>query len=400
MKGVAAAIGVLSLFILAAAPADQLSVASAPLDNPLEGSAVFDRKGCGKCHAVWGSGGTLGPDLAKVNQGWSVIEFAGALWNHSPKMLEAMEEMKVPRPRLTPDEMAALTAYLYYLNFFDRPGDAARGQKLIAGKRCIECHSVGNRGGKVGPALDKYGHYISPIFLATAMWNHGVKMVEKMRERQVSRPQLYGSDIADLLAYINREARLEEYRFTRMLTGSPRRGAELFREKRCVTCHSVRGKGGTIGPDLAEKRLPKKASAVAAIMWNHGSKMWGKMAEREIPLPVFVDKEMADVIAYLSFLAYSDEPGNRIRGQHVIRQKGCLRCHSVRGHGGDEGPDLATLEELKSPIGLVTAIWNHAPKMEERFKQEGIPWPNFADSEMADLVAYLQGMRGQPAKGK
>ena len=57
--------------------------------------------------------------------------------------------------------------------------------------------------------------------------------------------------------------------------------------------------------------------------------------------------------------------------------------------GGDEGPDLAAEEEVNSPVGLVTAIWNHAPKMEKAFAKEGIQWPNFIGSEMADLVAYI-----------
>ena len=57
--------------------------------------------------------------------------------------------------------------------------------------------------------------------------------------------------------------------------------------------------------------------------------------------------------------------------------------------GGDEGPNLAAEEEVSSPVGLVTAIWNHAPKMEKAFAKEGIQWPNFLGSEMADLVAYI-----------
>jgi len=390
MNRVVAVTAILSVFLIARAVDGHDPVFSTLPENPLEGARVFDQKGCGKCHAIWGSGGTLGPDLATVEQGWSVVEFAGVLWNHSPKMMEAMEEMKISRPKLTPEEMTALTAYLFYLNFFDKPGDAARGRRLVSNKGCINCHSVGGRGGKGAPALDKYGHYISPIFLSTAMWNHGAKMAEKMRERRIARPQLTGPDIADILAYINGAAKGEGRHFIHMLAGSPKRGSELFREKKCVVCHSVRGKGGTVGPDLAGKRLPKKANAVAAIMWNHAPKMWAKMAERDIPVPTFADSEMADIIAYLSYLVYSDEPGNPIRGQQVVRQKGCLHCHSIKGRGGEEGPDLAAEEEeVNSPIRLVTAIWNHAPKMEKTFKKEAIPWPNFTGTEMADLVAYI-----------
>lgn len=64
--------------------------------------------------------------------------------------------------------------------------------------------------------------------------------------------------------------------------------------------------------------------------------------------------------------------------------------------GGDEGPDLAAEGEMSSPVGLVVAIWNHAPKMEKAFAKEWIQWPNFIGSEMADLVAYLQAVQRKP----
>jgi mono/diheme cytochrome c family protein len=128
--------------------------------------------------------------------------------------------------------------------------------------------------------------------------------------------------------------------------------------------------------------------------------MWAKMAEHDIPIPVFADNEMADVIAYLSFLGYSDEPGDPTRGRRVLRQKGCVRCHSIGGEGGGEGPDLAMSKGLTSSIGLVTAVWNHAANMEKEFKKRGIPWPDFRSTEMADLVAYLQKMRSRPPKEK
>lgn len=400
MKGMAAVVTTLALLSTAGTAMGQDSVLPALPQNPLEGARVFQAKGCGRCHAIWGFGGTLGPDLTARGQGWSAIEFAGVLWNHSPKMIETMRQKGIPRPELTSEEMAALSAYLYYLNFFDNPGDAARGEKLISSKRCIRCHSIGGRGAEVGPALDKFGLYVSPVFIATEMWNHGIKMAAKMGEREVTRPELSETDIADLLAYINKAAKKEVGHPVYMLAGRPTRGAELFRQKKCVTCHAVRGKGGSVGPDLAKEDLPKKASAVAAVMWNHAPKMWPKMRERKISLPTFENNEMADVIAYLSFLAYSDQPGDGVRGQKVVRSKGCLGCHSIRGRGNDGAPDLATSKEIGSPVALVTAIWNHAPKMGKAFQEKGVPWPYFGGTEMADLVAYLEGIREEPRKVK
>jgi hypothetical protein len=34
--------------------------------------------------------------------------------------------------------------------------------------------------------------------------------------------------------------------------------------------------------------------------------------------------------------------------------------------------------------------------MEKAFKKQGIQWPNFAGTEMADLVAYLQAVQRKP----
>ena len=62
--------------------------------------------------------------------------------------------------------------------------------------------------------------------------------------------------------------------------------------------------------------------------------------------------------------------------------------------------DLAAEEEVSSPVGLVTAIWNHAPKMEKAFAKEGIQWPNFIGSEMADLVAYIIAVQHEKPRSR
>ena len=79
--------------------------------------------------------------------------------------------------------MASLLAFLYYLGSLDRPGDPAIGARLFSEKRCQQCHSIGGKGGAVGPPLDGFSRYTSPLFLTAALWNRGQAMAVKMQER-------------------------------------------------------------------------------------------------------------------------------------------------------------------------------------------------------------------------
>lgn len=86
------------------------------------GRAVFQQKGCSKCHAINGEGGKFGPALAPTSHPHPPIELVGMMWNHSPTMSAMMSALKVPRPVFEGNEMADLLAYL---NFVQGPGGAA-----------------------------------------------------------------------------------------------------------------------------------------------------------------------------------------------------------------------------------------------------------------------------------
>ena len=205
-------------------------------------------------------------------------------WNHAPGMEHVFQEKRVARPTFEPQEMASLLAFLYYLGSLDPPGDADRGFLLFREKGCQTCHTAGGSGGKVGPDLTRFGRYASPLFLTTALWNRGKAMAAAMEARKIARPVFQGSDIPDVLAYLRSASGGVDRVYA--LPGSPKRGEALFRDKHCVECHSVRGHGSAIGPDLAIV-LRGSLMKIAGLMWNHGPLMWAKMAERGITVPSF-----------------------------------------------------------------------------------------------------------------
>jgi mono/diheme cytochrome c family protein len=309
-------------------------------------------------------------------------------------MEHVFQEKRVPRPKFEPAEMASLLSFLYYLGSLDPPGDAAAGSRLFSEKRCQQCHSLGGKGGHIGPALDKYSGYVSPLFLTAALWKRGKAMALAMEMQKVPRPTFQGNDIGDLMAYIRVAGGGVERVY--VPPGRPQVGEKLFTQKRCVECHSVRGHGGKVGPDLGIT-LKGSLMRIAGAMWNHGPKMWAKMAERGIEVPSLSTEEMSDLISYLYFSQFIDPPGDTARGLAVYREKRCGTCHSLRGVGEKVGPDLAMVENLDTSLAVVTGMWNHAAAREEVMLGVNVAWPILQGGEMADLIAYLlQARRGAP----
>ncbi|MDO8700351.1 MAG: c-type cytochrome [Deltaproteobacteria bacterium] len=364
--------------------------------NPLDGSRLFSEKGCLGCHSVYGVGGIAGPELGQGILKRPLFDIAGVMWNHAPGMVHLFQETHTALPQFKPAEMASLLSFLYYLGSLDPPGDATTGARLFREKQCQTCHSLGGKGGRHGPKLDSYGRYASPLYLTVGLWNHGKAMAGVMEAIHVARPTFGKNDIADLSAYIRTTAGSVERVYVR--PGNPQIGEKLFTQKRCAQCHTPNAQGTRIGPDLRTK-LKGSLIGIAGTMWNHGPKMWAKMGD----VPSLAPEEMSDLISYLYFLQFIDPTGNAARGRVVYQEKRCGGCHTLPGVSGTVGPDLANAQKLRTPVEVVTEMWNHVGTMERKMLEESVEWPVFKGGEMADLITYLLSVRKgsvAPADGK
>jgi mono/diheme cytochrome c family protein len=307
-------------------------------------------------------------------------------------MAKKMRELKIARPDLTPEETGDLIAFLFTLNYFDPVGNPETGRRLFLEKKCVICHQVGRTGGVVGPSLDFLKEYSSPIYVATAMWNHGPTMVRAMESKGIKRPVFKNSELLDIISYFKSVSRVRGEEALYVLPGRPDEGRRLFREKRCVECHSVNGQGGQIGGGLAERRLQLSLTQFAVSMWNKAPAMMKAMKENDIPVPRLQAEEMADIIAYLYSVRYFAPEGSPVHGAELVGSKGCLDCHSVAGKGGKLGPQFERMKGLDQPETIVSAMWNHAGPMERKMRERSIAWPVLKGGEMADLVAFLQSL--------
>ncbi len=369
-------------------------------EDPLKGSKLFVSKGCIKCHAIWGIGDALGPDLAQMSREQNLLQLAGLLWSHSPKMIEIMQERGVSRPTFTPQEMGDLMGYIYYFNHFDQPGNFIEGERLFADKGCSGCHSVGANGEGDKLPLDDYGRYKSPSFLATGLWNHSLEILSEMKKIGIQRPEFRGQELAHLLAYIRGAAVNQEAEVVYAELGSPKRGKDIFAQKKCIACHAVWGEGGRLGPDIGRRELRLTLTEISGKIWSHSEQMWQEMKRMSLPFPIFSPEEMTDLISYLYFIQFYDEQGDAKKGKKFFREKVCIFCHAIEGEGENVGPDLGGSEALFSPIFLASAMWNHAIVMEDMLKKMDLPWPRFSGNEMRDLVSYIQEVYKRPQEEK
>jgi cytochrome c2 len=87
-------------------------------------------------------------------------------------------------------------------------------------------------------------------------------------------------------------------------------------------------------------------------------------------------------------------------GVEVFVGKGCINCHAVNGAGGKVGPDLGRRQADRASLAqLITAMWNHAPRMWDRMRSQNVAYPSLTYEETARLVAFLYMARHFDAPG-
>ncbi len=360
-------------------------------EDPARGGGLFISKGCVNCHAIKGEGGKIGPDLGKIDLGDTQLDLAAKIWNHTPSMIIEMERATMIKPTLTGQEFAEVSAYLYFLKFFDEPGNPARGKSVFAEKGCHLCHPHSGKGKEGTPGLQEFPKNISSVFLTQAIWNHSLDMIARMVEIGMRWPKFWGTEMMDLLEYIKTNAKgADEPAFFK--PGNPKEGKRIFEAKGCNKCHSIGGEGAKGGVDLGKiaKTFYTSITQMASIMWNKGPTILVKMTQTESGILKFTSKEMVDLLSYLYFLHYIDEPGDITNGKRLFSEMGCSECHGLDGKRSKLMHINLSKYQGTPPTEIVASIWNHSVEMQKAAGGQGIPWPQFKKGEMADLLEYIR----------
>ncbi|HWP59829.1 MAG TPA: c-type cytochrome [Candidatus Acidoferrales bacterium] len=165
-----------------------------------EGRRLFVERRCAECHGAKGEGGRVRVPLYSRNAPQSLFQFAAALWNKAPAMLNAMREAGVKAPQLNAEEMANIVAYLYSVNYFAQAGNAAGGKELMATKGCVGCH---NLPAETRPGLIMIKRLDRPAGFISGLWNHLALLETPEQRRKVEWPQLTPQQVADIVAFLS-----------------------------------------------------------------------------------------------------------------------------------------------------------------------------------------------------
>jgi len=157
------------------------------------GEALFMSKGCASCHNGKNS-------LEGKLQQQTLTDIAVDMWNHAPRMGSSP-------PSLTLDEMRDIASFLWAQQFFADQGSPTAGRHVFVAKRCASCHEDASRQGAPGgaPKLTGSGRMFSGAGMVSVLWRHGPQMLEQMNSRNIQWPRFNGSDMSNLIAYLNSE---------------------------------------------------------------------------------------------------------------------------------------------------------------------------------------------------
>jgi mono/diheme cytochrome c family protein len=224
-------------------------------DNPAapqlaRGQQIFEDSGCRGCHKLGGTGGIVGPELDKVgakrSPEWLKKHFL------SPATVSPSSGM--PPQKFSEPDLEAITLFMLSQTGEDVPGyyasmkvipSSAQGRRLFQQKGCIGCHSIGGKGGNIGPALDDVG------LRRTPEW-----MMQHFREPQSVSPGTvmpkFGFNEAEARALTDFLMHLREQQVALSipsLMDPVERGRSVFRKYGCAGCHGVEAKGGVPNPN-------------------------------------------------------------------------------------------------------------------------------------------------------
>ena len=261
--------------------------------NSAKGQRIFEEN-CGACHGgARPAKGAAGPPIAKWVQVKDPMNWAGQMWNHSGEMYRSVTRPEARWPVLRTQDLIDLLAYIRSLpdarsqTAAFQPGNPEKGLAIFE-RECETCHAFGAAPGRKIDLLSRRAPRTLSDY-AVAMWNHAPRMNRAAIDRF---PYLAEDEMKDLTAYLFAERYFSE-------RGDPGRGARVYTEKGCATCHDERPLGKR-APDLAQSTERFSPITITAALWRSGPAMLEAMKQRNMKWPEFHGSEMTDLIAFLN----------------------------------------------------------------------------------------------------
>ncbi len=293
----------------------------------------------------------------------------------------------------------------------------SEGRALINRVGCYACHRVaGHENWKSeAPDLSGLAQKTNPAWLAA--WLHAPRSL---------RPATWMPDFAlkpeeidSLSAYLWTRPALVELgpeAAGAAAGGDPDHGKVLFNSSRCISCHTVEGRGNGSAPELSGVGSKVKPAWLAAFLGD--PKRF--YPDTRMPQYYFSPKDLADLTAYM-LQEFTDQsapaptadlhPSERAieAGRELFKRFGCGGCHRLGGEGANAqiGPELTGIADTPAALldfGKRTELPRHLPDWlaakvsDPRSFREGLRMPQFGFTphQIEALVTALLSLGREP----
>ncbi|MBI4888464.1 MAG: c-type cytochrome [Acidobacteria bacterium] len=225
-----------------------------------------------------------------------------------------------------------------------------KGREVIANAGCIACHDIPGFSLEElrAPRLESVGYKVRPEWLRTWLADPKAYLAQARMPNFRLEPPEIDSLSAFLLA--QRETAPLDSAGIDWSKADRDRGRTVFGEARCVTCHRLEGRGGTMGPELTTVGSKVGRAWLFSFIKDPTHDQPGTLMLRYR----FTDDQIRDLVAYLtedlidpgapqasSEVRYV-EPALIERGREAFVRHGCYGCHRFSGMVdlGKIGPSL------------------------------------------------------------
>ena len=429
-----------------------------------QGQMRFNQMFCVTCHAIAVErggetkliGGDIGPELTKV--GSKVKPEWLVAWLRDPQGY--LEHTRMPRYQWSDKDLYQVTQYVLtkltdpnLLQDVPQLGaptndEVQLGQRLFVEKGCAECHVIQG----VRPKPD-FAPDLSALGMAAGPYTIEVKSARQMpvslhfvkgdveildiRESIVPRSMIaYLQAKVTNPASVTFDTHMPAFRMGKSdlddvttallsMSGPPipnsaeapvvaeRRHAEfhpdgpagqLYQRYKCYVCHSFKGYGGTLAPDLSYEGSRSKREWLIQFLQNPPT----LRPTLTVRMPRFnMSEQDATVLAeYLSANLRNPEVNPAAvdegrftqpmaeHGKQLFESKyQCQSCHTIGSSGGYVGPSLNNVGNW------MTAAWIEAWLRNPQALVPGAiePRHSFSNDEVNDITAYLLTLKQAPA---
>jgi mono/diheme cytochrome c family protein len=295
----------------------------------------------------------------------------------------------------------------------------SRGRALMDQSGCFACHAVRGQESfrSQAPSLTTLSMKTGGMWLK--LWLRGPRNVDP----NATMPNFHLSDkeIEELSHYLfNQPVPWELARRIQSAgeepAGNAANGKKLFSESRCISCHTVEGKGNGSAPELSKVASSVTRGWLLAFLRDPQS----FYPRTRMPRYHFSESESRDVAAYIEDeLRDFDAPKDMLtpvrvnqtlaeNGEKVFRLAGCFACHSEPS-GSEEkfGPELNGIGDKKSTsldFGRRTDLdrnlpaWLAAKIDSPRSFAQGLRMPSydFNGEDTRAVVTSLLSLASQP----